>query len=51
MTAVVVSLLAAALFGTLPLLIRRGLAIAPERAIAAFFQNGFGLVVCGAPCS
>ncbi len=48
MTAVLLALLAAALLGTLPLLIRRGLSLAPERAIAALFQNGFALLICGA---
>jgi drug/metabolite transporter (DMT)-like permease len=47
-TAVAFSLLAAVSFGALPLLVRRGLALVPERAVAALVQNGAGLVVCGA---
>ena len=48
MTAVGLALLAAALLGTLPLLIRAGLARTPERALAAFFQNGVAFLICGA---
>ncbi len=48
MTAVGLALLAAALLGTLPLLIRSGLARTPERALAAFFQNGVAFLICGA---
>lgn len=48
MTAVAFAIGAALLFGTLPLLIRRGLAIAPERAMAASVQNGVGFLICGA---
>jgi drug/metabolite transporter, DME family len=46
MTAVVLALAAAALLGTLPLLIRRGLALAPERAMAALYQNGIAFLIC-----
>lgn len=43
--AIFFAMLAAVSFGVLPLLIRRGLRLAPEKAIAAFVQNGVALVL------
>jgi drug/metabolite transporter (DMT)-like permease len=47
-SAVLFALLAAMLLGTLPLLIRRGLQLAPERAMAALYQNGIAFLICAA---
>src|SRR3990172_129710 len=43
--AIFFAMLAAVSFGVLPLLVRRGLRLAPEKAIAAFVQNGVALVL------
>lgn len=43
--AIFFAMLAAVSFGALPLLVRRGIRIAPEKAIAAFVQNGLALVM------